>query len=53
MFLTPAVTALIGHKAWWPRHKGPGPADRYIGYDGLDAGLSSFAGPRSRPAEVP
>ena len=53
MFLTPALTALIGHKAWWPGHKGPGPDDRHMRYERLGAGLSSFASPRNLPAEVP
>ncbi|UYM03895.1 MMPL family transporter [Solicola gregarius] len=25
MFLTPALTALVGHKAWWPGHQDRGP----------------------------
>jgi RND superfamily putative drug exporter len=53
MFLTPALTALIGHKAWWPGHRGPGPDDQHMRYEELEAGLSSFAGPRNLPAEVP
>jgi RND superfamily putative drug exporter len=25
MFLTPAITALIGHRAWWPGHSDEAP----------------------------
>jgi RND superfamily putative drug exporter len=27
MFLTPAITALVGHAAWWPGHQDQAPAD--------------------------
>jgi RND superfamily putative drug exporter len=47
MFLTPSVTALIGHKAWWPGHSDD--PDR-PGH--LDAELVGLVATGSQPAEV-
>ncbi|MGC8627438.1 MAG: MMPL family transporter [Acidimicrobiales bacterium] len=47
MFLTPSVTALIGHKAWWPGHSDePGRPGR------LDTELVGLVATGSQPAEV-
>nr|WP_207619886.1 MMPL family transporter [Nocardioides sp. IC4_145] len=46
MFFTPALTALIGHAAWWPGH-----ADEKRG-PRSGSGSSSDAGPSDRGAEV-
>jgi RND superfamily putative drug exporter len=47
MFLVPAITALLGEKAWWPGHKlavgdGPGEAGRERGSQDDDSVFDGF-----------
>ncbi len=47
MFFTPALTALIGHAAWWPGH-----ADSTNGHDEVGTGTSSGEPEQPQPAEA-